>query len=418
MIERECETCGEHFFAKPYLVRQGRGRFCSLKCFGASPHHISHSPLGGQYKPLSAKADSFSLPGPGEGGREVWPVYDGPTAYIDRSDGISGGGVPARYTGEKGLRRAVTLIDTTAYGASARGVSWVNQFHDHTDEAGLVLDKASELAERPGVMLSPLALANRDPVSDAREVFKGNTATGVFGLRNNPLTEHVVDISGKTCLFARTLYQKPLGCLRAVGLEFPSQFGMAFSQTVHLASGVGFSVGIGGNIDDAKVDAQKALGVVGVWFGGIDHHGQVEGLISEDKVGLPDNAVESRFLVGTDAHGYEFSSLKGKDGYPVGALPGEDTLVIDHGAVGLESVNLGLILAVALDHLTDNPDCHLCRKTIMLTKVAICKVVELHLRGCISLESKLRDVVAGLVESLHRFKQGLILFGVRCEFDH
>jgi len=36
MIERVCETCGNHFFVKPYRVREGTGRFCSSKCWGQS----------------------------------------------------------------------------------------------------------------------------------------------------------------------------------------------------------------------------------------------------------------------------------------------------------------------------------------------------------------------------------------------
>jgi len=44
--------------------------------------------LGG--KPLSAKADSFSLPNPNKGGREVRVVYETPTTNVSRSDSISG----------------------------------------------------------------------------------------------------------------------------------------------------------------------------------------------------------------------------------------------------------------------------------------------------------------------------------------
>jgi len=51
-------------------------------------------------KPLSAKADSFSLPSPTRGGREVWLVYGSPTTDVGRSDGISHSGEMAEYTGE------------------------------------------------------------------------------------------------------------------------------------------------------------------------------------------------------------------------------------------------------------------------------------------------------------------------------
>jgi len=33
-VERTCEVCGDKFEVKPYRVRNGRGNFCSLSCFG------------------------------------------------------------------------------------------------------------------------------------------------------------------------------------------------------------------------------------------------------------------------------------------------------------------------------------------------------------------------------------------------
>ena len=316
------------------------------------------------------------------------------------------------------MRRTVTLINTTTYGAGARRVSRVNQFHDNPDETCLVFDKATELVECPRVMLPPLALANRGPVPDTLKVFEGDTATGVFGLCNNSLAEHVVDIAGKACLFARTFYQESLGCLRAVRLELLAQFGMALSQAVHLAARVGLTIGVGGDIDDAKVNTQKAFRVIRLRLRGIHHDGQVEGAVSQCKVGLSDNSVYPGFLVGTNAHRNELPSLEGKDGYPIRPLPGKDTLVIDYSAMGLEGVDFGFIPTIALDDLTDNPDGHLCRKAVMLAKIAIGKAMEFHLRSRIPLKSKIGYVVAGLVEAFHSLQQGLMLFEGWREFDH
>ncbi len=369
-------------------------------------------------QPPPDKSGGLSLPNPGKGGRDVWPVDGGPTAYIDRSDGISRSGEPARYAGEKGLRRTVTLIDTTAYRTGVRGVSWVNQFHDHTGEACLVLDKAPELVESPGVLLPPLALANRDPVPDTFEVFKGNAAAGVFGLCNEPLADYVVGIGSKAILFARALLEKSPGCLRAIGLELCAQFGMALSKAVHLATGVGFAVRISGDIDDAKVNTQKAFRVIRMRLRGINNHSQVEGLVSEDKVGLPYDAVDPGLLISTDAHRNQLPAIKGEDRYPVCSLPGEDPLVVDHGAMGIESLDSGLVPAVDFNDFTHHTYSHLGRKAVVVTKVVVGKTVELYLTGGISLKSKVGDVVTGLIESLHRLEQGLVLLWARSKFHH
>lgn len=57
------------------------------------------------------------------------------------------------------MRRTVTLIDTAAGRAGAGGVARVNQGDRDTRQLCLVFDKASELIERPGVVLPPLAPA-------------------------------------------------------------------------------------------------------------------------------------------------------------------------------------------------------------------------------------------------------------------
>ena len=38
MIESVCEICGKQIFVKPYMIRNGRGRFCSQKCYGEFLH--------------------------------------------------------------------------------------------------------------------------------------------------------------------------------------------------------------------------------------------------------------------------------------------------------------------------------------------------------------------------------------------
>ena len=145
-------------------------------------------------KPLSAKADSFSLPSTTRGRREVWLVYGSPTTDVGRSDDISGRGETARYTGEKGLRRSVMFINTTTYRASSGGISGVNNFDNHPCESTFVGEKLAELVERPRVLLSPLTPPNRDSVSDTAQIFKGDTSSSVFSLCNNPLANCVIDI--------------------------------------------------------------------------------------------------------------------------------------------------------------------------------------------------------------------------------
>ena len=79
-----------------------------------------------------------------------------------------------------------------------RGVLGINDLKQHTGLFGFIGDKLPELIESPAPHAVALRLAKPYPVTDALEVFKSYTATGVFGLRNESLGEDVIGIATKT----------------------------------------------------------------------------------------------------------------------------------------------------------------------------------------------------------------------------
>jgi hypothetical protein len=85
-IHKPCPGCGE-----PVTIGASLCPIC-LENIGRDE--------GVNRKPLSAKADSFSLPDPSGGRREARLVYKSPTGDISRSDSVSRAGEPAGHTGE------------------------------------------------------------------------------------------------------------------------------------------------------------------------------------------------------------------------------------------------------------------------------------------------------------------------------
>lgn len=55
MIDRVCEYCGNAFKARPYLVRAGKGRFCSQRCRGRAlnPETVKKRPKRGRWEAVS-----------------------------------------------------------------------------------------------------------------------------------------------------------------------------------------------------------------------------------------------------------------------------------------------------------------------------------------------------------------------------
>ena len=153
------------------------------------------------------------------GSRDDRLHYSSPSCDVHRADVVGIVGEPARCTDELGLTLAVGLVDVAARRASARGVARVYGLQGNAREGGLVAEERAQLKERPSRMHRPLASPDRCPFADSRQVFDGDTASGVFGLGDDVLRDHVVDVLAEAGLLAREWAKGSLGRLGAGGLQ-------------------------------------------------------------------------------------------------------------------------------------------------------------------------------------------------------
>jgi len=316
------------------------------------------------------------------------------------------------------LRRTITFINTTANRTSARGITGVNKFYNDPRQRRFVFDKGTQLSECPRVMLSPLAMPNRNSVTNAAQIFQSDTPASVFSLGNNALCNGVIDISSEASFFTRTLYEKSFGCLRALGLKFATEFSLSFSKTVDLITRIRFTIGVGGNIDNTQVNSQVAFRVIGSRFGSIYHDSQVEDTITENQIRLPNLAVNPSLLVSTNPCRDNLSAAQGQYRNFIKPLPRKDTLVINHSRVGIKGVTDFPINLITLRDLSHATYCHLRRKFVMFTEVGVNNVVQMELTVSKSPKRFTRGIITSLIEAFHRLQQSLILLWIRGEFYH
>lgn len=310
------------------------------------------------------------------------------------------------------------LINTTAYRASSGGVLGVNEFDHYACEPSLILNKASELVECPRVLLSPLALSNRDSVSDTAQVLQSDTPSSAFCLFNNPLANCMVDIRGEALFLPGAFFDKPQGCLGAFGLELGAKFGMALAETVQMPTRVNCPIRVRCYVHYAKVYAQKTVRLIWYWLRGINHNCQVEDTITENEVGLPHLSINPRFLVCPYSDRDNLATAKSQNRNLVQPLPGEDALVVDHSRMGPEEVLRLSVRLVALRNFGYRSYSHLSRKFVVLTKMAIGEMLKIILPECAAFKGNLGCVIAGFVKPLHRLKESLVLLWVRGQLNH
>src|SRR5437870_3707081 len=88
--------------------------------------------------------------------------------------------VPASGAAKHRLALAVALIDVSAFHASARGVSSIDEDNRHPRALGFVDDKALQLVEGPTVQIATLPFTSPYPSTDALQILQGDTAFGAL----------------------------------------------------------------------------------------------------------------------------------------------------------------------------------------------------------------------------------------------
>jgi len=310
------------------------------------------------------------------------------------------------------------FIDATTYRTGAGGISWGNQAYENTGEFRLVFDKLPQLVESPRVMLSPLAMANHDSVSDTAQVFKSDTPSSVFCLGNNTLADNMINVGSKAPLFFATLLEKSFRRLRIFGLKFSSKFGMSLSQPVNLSPGVNLPIGISGDVNDTKVNSKKLGRVTFRRFLNFTGLEEVEVAVPINQVGFPTEMAEHFQLPVSGNKRNLQPTIKCPDRNKlVGCLPGEDTLVVSNASVQIKSSFNTPVDFVGIRYLCQYPDHDLSGKLKTIPKVIIEKMMQIILAKGLSLPCMVTDIIGSIVHAFQRLQQRLVLLFSRCQFN-
>src|SRR5690606_7018988 len=155
---------------------------------------------------------------------------------------------------------------------------------------------------------------------------------------------------------------KLFGLLGAFGLKPRPEFRITLSQAVQARAGVGLTVRVGSDVDDAEVHTKPVFRLPRRRFRHVYDNGEVEAPVAVDEVSLPPDVLQPRRLVSSKYDGDDLAAPQRQDGHSVQALPGENTLIVDDGSARAEGRLLGLVPLVSFRDLADDADGHLSRQ--------------------------------------------------------
>ena len=226
-------------------------------------------------------------------------------------DGIGWSSEATHDALETCLRCAIRPLHVSAGKARLRRVARIDQHDWHPNTRRFVLHERSELGECPIGVARSLPPANRSPVADAREVFQGNPAPGVFGGAHQSLADAVVRVGLEARLLPSQRLQFPFGRACPAALEIAATVYEGASLPFDLLAGVDGGVGVYSNVDDSQIDAEIVLHIARRNIGHVERSVQVEHSVPKDEISLATQPLVASLLIATKAARHQLPTFQG-----------------------------------------------------------------------------------------------------------
>ena len=341
--------------------------------------------------------------------RDVWSVESDP-ADVNGSDVVS-----------MSQQATLSTVELFAFSVSfgniptfRAGPTCIVRFHIgdwYSCNFSFVLDKALELVESPRMDYSSLATTfNRYSQSNSFEVFKSYSPESVLSLLNNPFGDYVIYCCGESVFLLASFLEQTLGGFCSFSLEFTSDFSISTSYSVKFFSDPFFTIAVCCNVFDAQINSEKIFWSERVCLWNFDYGSKIELSVSENKVGLSSDFVDSGFLIGTYQDWDFASSFECENGNTFQSFPRENARIVNYGSVQVKCWLGRFVSFVGISDFADGSYGHLSGEAKSLSDFTVNKVMKLPIIESFSLERYFGYGVAGFVGALHC----LIKFGKLC----
>ena len=330
---------------------------------------------------------------------------------------VSHTSVAARDTGEGRLIGSVPLIYAAARPTSPGGVAWIDEQDRHACQSRLVGDEGSELTETPIVQPSALAGPGLNPAAYPLQVFKGDGPTGAFGLQHECFADAMVRVCLEPPLFAGQLPEPALRGFGVALLKSATAAGQLGAASFDCRARVGSSVTVGGDVDDAEIDAEHVgcfdqTGVVDV----ADDR-KIPGAAYQHQIDFALPVGEQPSLMFAADIGDLLPPAERPDRQLIVGQEPEDTIIERLGTVRAKLPLLVSVDLVGIGHFAKAPDRNLSRQAEAVTKIAVADLLKGEVPKRLRLERHARLPVTSFIATLKRLLKQSFLLWRRYQLD-
>jgi hypothetical protein len=324
--------------------------------------------------------------------------------------------VPARLADKEVPGPSICSFGVVTQITLLAGVLRVHKDYGHPGSLCFVSDERPKLSERPTVQPVTLIFFSPYPITDAVELFEGDSAIGALSQRHDAFGNYMIEISRKAALFSAPLPQKAFGALGSLFLKLLAESLIAMANLINLLSTVSVSVRIKGDTSHSKVDANEIHYRFLFYVWDVDCDMEKELALSIDQVALAAR-VREQFPLFFSANKRDRESLgqcPDRDKRLV-QVPGEKTQVIDDSADGVKRPGRPAD-GICVYNFGANQAGSLCRQPEQRSNGFIAGALEFKMGENTKLHGALCQPVTRSIKCLHGLEQTFALCSVRQKF--
>lgn len=312
-----------------------------------------------------------------------------------------------------GLAFSISLFAVATSRASTTGVTRINKNHGNTSQTSLVFHKRTKLSESPTAQSVSLLASHREPIANVLEILKYDRRCGCPRLSHDSFADAVVLIATEVCFPPAKFRQKTTTAFSSKLLDTGSPFCVVLPNAFNICSGEHLPCRISGNVDNAKINADRVPNFDGIAIRYVNCAEQIEFLVAINKIGLSFYpSLHGSLVLATDER-YPVPTSQTPDTDFGQALEAQDSLVIANGRPWLENRADGFVTLEAFDSLGNCSDSHLGRQRKLIANSPVGEPMDDYLPVDASSKSLLGSECGGSVESLHSSQDVSFLVFVR-----
>src|SRR5438876_3227684 len=227
----------------------------------------------------------------------------------------------------------------------------------------------------------------------------------------------MIGVFTETGFFARKFLEMTFSGLSAFLLQGSTQVQHALACLLYLLTIECFACTVSGYVDNAQINAEGISWLIRRWGRNVKSHRQIENTVAIEEIGMSLDSTQTGLLIASHQKWNQDTARKGQEGHMRQALKGHHTRVIDDSPLWSKCGLNALVTFVGFTGFTDASNSQLSSKPVRATQLTIHQLLQFKLICGLFGKSHLSYIVSRFVKGVHGFKQSLVLFSCRSQFQ-